>query len=141
MPDSPEDLVSVRYIADDMQAAIDFYTTHLGFTLQLSAVPAFAALIRGRLRLVLSGAGSSGAQSMPDGRMPRPGGWNRILLTTQDINAEVERLQAAGLKFRGEILVGVGGSQILLDDPCGNPVELFQPAPFPAASPPDTTQG
>lgn len=129
MTDSPEDMVSVRYIADDIPAAIDFYTTHLGFTLQLSAVPAFAALTRGRLRLVLSGAGSSGAQAMPDGSMPRPGGWNRILLTTQDINADVERLQAAGLKFRGEVLTGVGGSQILLDDPCGNPVELFQPAP------------
>lgn len=127
MHDSTDDVVSVRYIADDMQAAIDFYTTYLGFTLQLSSVPAFAALGRGHLRLVLSGAGSSGAQAMPDGRMPEPGGWNRILLTTQDIHADVERLQAAGLKFRGEVLTGVGGSQIVLDDPCGNPVELFQP--------------
>ncbi|SHN26626.1 VOC family protein [Actinacidiphila paucisporea] len=127
MHDSAEDVVSVRYFADDMQAAIDFYTTHLGFAVQLSSVPAFAALTRGRLRLVLSGAGSSGARAMPDGRVPQPGGWNRILLMTQDIDAEVERLQAAGLKFRGEIVTGVGGSQIVLDDPCGNPVELFQP--------------
>ena len=93
----------------------------------VSSVPAFAALTRGRLRLVLSGSGSSGARAMPDGSTPQPGGWNRILLITQDIEAEVERLQAAGLKFRGDLITGVGGSQIVLDDPCGNPVELFQP--------------
>jgi catechol 2,3-dioxygenase-like lactoylglutathione lyase family enzyme len=126
--DSPQDLVSVRYIVDDVQDSIDFYTAHLGFALEFSAVPAFAAITLGRLRLLLAGPESSAGQPLPDGRVPKPGGWNRIHLITQDIDAEVERLQAAGLTFRSEVIAGVGGSQIVLDDPSGNPVELFQPA-------------
>jgi catechol 2,3-dioxygenase-like lactoylglutathione lyase family enzyme len=128
MPDSPKDLVSVRYIVDDVQAAIDFYTTHLGFTLLTSAIPAFADVVRGHLRLLLSGPASSGGRPLPDGRRPEPGGWNRIHLIVDDIAAEVQRLQTAGLKFRSDIVTGPGGSQILLDDPSGNPIELFQPA-------------
>ena len=120
--------VSVRYIVDDVVAAVDFYTAHLGFTLQQDAAPAFASVTRGNLRLLLSGPGSSGARPMPDGRRPVPGGWTRILLIVDDLAAEVERLRAAGLKFRNDILRGVGGSQILLEDLSGNVVELFQPA-------------
>jgi catechol 2,3-dioxygenase-like lactoylglutathione lyase family enzyme len=123
-----EDTVNVRYIVDDVEAAIDFYTTHLGFTLRSSAAPAFADITRGNLRLLLSGPTSSAGRPMPDGRRPDPGGWNRIHLLVDDIAAEVERLRAAGLTFRNEIVKGPGGSQILLDDPSGNPVELFQPA-------------
>jgi catechol 2,3-dioxygenase-like lactoylglutathione lyase family enzyme len=139
MHDSPQDMVSVRYIVDDVQDAIDFYTAHLGFALQFSAVPAFAAITRGQLRLLLAGPESSGGQPLPDGRVPKPGGWNRIHLTTQDIDAEVERLRAAGLKFRSEVLIGVGGSQILLEDPSGNPIELYQPAPFQPTRRPGTS--
>jgi catechol 2,3-dioxygenase-like lactoylglutathione lyase family enzyme len=128
MPDSPQDLVSVRYLVDDVPAAIDFYTTHLGFTLRTSAIPAFADVVRGRLRLLLSGPASSGGRPLPDGRRPEPGGWNRIHLIVDDIAAEAQRLQTAGLKFRSDIITGPGGSQILLDDPSGNPIELFQPA-------------
>jgi catechol 2,3-dioxygenase-like lactoylglutathione lyase family enzyme len=120
--------VSVRYIVDDVAASIEFYVTHLGFTLEQDARPAFASVIREGLRLLLSGQGSSGARPMPDGRRPVPGGWNRILLTVSDIEAEANRLRTSGLSFRNEILKGVGGSQILLDDPSGNPIELFQPA-------------
>jgi catechol 2,3-dioxygenase-like lactoylglutathione lyase family enzyme len=123
-----EDTVNVRYMVDDVEAAIDFYTTHLGFTLRSSAAPAFADITRGNLRLLLSGPTSSAGRPMPDGRRPDPGGWNRIHLLVDDIAAEVERLRAAGLTFRNEIVKGPGGSQILLDDPSGNPVELFQPA-------------
>jgi predicted enzyme related to lactoylglutathione lyase len=119
--------VSVRYIVDDVAAAIEFYVTHLGFTLEQDARPAFASVARESLRLLLSGQGSSGARPMPDGRRPVPGGWNRILLTVSDIEAEANRLRTSGLSFRNEILKGVGGSQILLDDPSGNPIELFQP--------------
>ena len=124
----PEDLVSVRYMVDDVDAAIDFYTSHLGFTLGWSAAPAFAEVIRGRLRLLLSGATSSAGRPMPDGRTPEPGGWNRIHLIVDDIAAEVERLRGAGLTFRNDIVTGPGGQQILVDDPSGNPVELFQAA-------------
>jgi catechol 2,3-dioxygenase-like lactoylglutathione lyase family enzyme len=124
----PEDLVSVRYMVDDVDAAIDFYTSHLGFTLGWSAAPAFAEVIRGRLRLLLSGATSSAGRPMPDGRVPAPGGWNRIHLIVDDIAAEVERLRGAGLTFRNDIVTGPGGQQILVDDPSGNPVELFQAA-------------
>jgi catechol 2,3-dioxygenase-like lactoylglutathione lyase family enzyme len=131
MVDSPQDLVSVRYIVADVQDSVDFYTAHLGFALEFSAVPAFAAITRGRLRLLLAGPESSAGRPMPDGRVPKPGGWNRIHLITQDIDADVERLRAAGLKFRSEIIAGVGGSQIVLDDPSGNPVELFQPTKQP----------
>jgi catechol 2,3-dioxygenase-like lactoylglutathione lyase family enzyme len=119
--------VSVRYIVDDVAASIEFYVTHLGFTLEQDARPAFASVIREGLRLLLSGQGSSGARPMPDGRRPVPGGWNRILLTVSDIEAEANRLRTSGLGFRNEILKGVGGSQLLLDDPSGNPIELFQP--------------
>jgi catechol 2,3-dioxygenase-like lactoylglutathione lyase family enzyme len=123
-----EDLVSVRYMVDDVDAAIDFYTSHLGFTPGLNAAPAFAEVIRGRLRLLLSGSTSSAGRPMPDGRTPAPGGWNRIHLIVDDIAAEVERLRGAGLTFRNDIVTGPGGRQILVDDPSGNPVELFQPA-------------
>jgi catechol 2,3-dioxygenase-like lactoylglutathione lyase family enzyme len=120
--------VHVRYLVHDVQAAVDFYTTHLGFTLHTSAAPAFADVIRGNLRLLLSGPTSSAGRRMPDGRTPEPGGWNRIHLLVTDLPAEVARLQAAGLPFRNDIVTGPGGRQILLDDPSGNPVELFQPA-------------
>ena len=120
---------SVRYIVDDVAASIEFYVRHLDFTLEQDARPAFASVTRESLRLLLSGQGSSGARPMPDGRRrPVPGGWNRILLVVSDIEAEANRLRTSGLSFRNEILKGVGGSQILLDDPSGNPIELFQPA-------------
>jgi catechol 2,3-dioxygenase-like lactoylglutathione lyase family enzyme len=121
-------LANVRYMVDDVQTAVDFYTTHFGFTLRSSAAPAFADITRGNLRLLLSGPTSSAGRPMPDGRRPSPGGWNRIELVVDDLAAEVERLRAAGLTFRNEIVTGPGGSQILLDDPAGNPIELFQPA-------------
>jgi catechol 2,3-dioxygenase-like lactoylglutathione lyase family enzyme len=122
------DLVHVRYMVHDVQAAIDFYTTHLGFTLNMAALPAFADVTRGHLRLLLAGPASSAGRPMPDGRTPQPGGWNRIHLVVDDIAAEVDRLRAAGLVFRNDIVTGPGGRQILLEDPSGNPVELFQPA-------------
>jgi len=121
-------LANVRYMVDDVQTAVDFYTTHFGFTLRSSAAPAFADVTRGNLRLLLSGPTSSAGRPMPDGRRPSPGGWNRIELVVDDLAAEVERLRAARLTFRNEIVTGPGGSQILLDDPAGNPIELFQPA-------------
>jgi len=124
----PESEINVRYMVDDVDAAIDFYTAHLGFTVRSSAAPAFADVIRGNLRLLLSGSTSSAGRPMPDGRRPSPGGWNRIELVVEDIAAEIERLRAAGLKFRNDIVTGPGGSQILLEDPSGNVVELFQPA-------------
>jgi catechol 2,3-dioxygenase-like lactoylglutathione lyase family enzyme len=120
--------VNVRYMVDDVDAAVAFYTSHLGFTLLSSAAPAFADVARGDLRLLLSGPRSSAGRPMPDGRQPGPGGWNRIHLLVDDLAAEVERLRAEGLSFRNAIVKGPGGSQILLDDPSGNPVELFQPA-------------
>ena len=120
--------VNVRYMVDDVQAAVDFYTTHFGFTVNTAALPAFADVTLGNLRLLLSGPRSSAGRSMPDGRMPEPGGWNRIHFIVDDITAEVDRLRDAGVKFRNEIITGPGGRQILLDDPSGNPVELFQPA-------------
>jgi catechol 2,3-dioxygenase-like lactoylglutathione lyase family enzyme len=123
-----EDLVSVRYMVDDVDAAIDFYTRHFGFELGQNAAPAFAEVIRGRLRLLLAGPRSSAARPMPDGRQPAPGGWNRIHFIVEDIAAEVDRLRSAGVTFRNEIVSGPGGQQILLDDPSGNPIELFQPA-------------
>ncbi len=126
MSDDP--MVNVRYMVDNVDAAVDFYTTHFGFALRSSAAPAFADVVRGNLRLLLSGPSSSAGRPMPDGRRPGPGGWNRIHLIVDDIKAEVERLRAAGLTFRNDIVKGPGGSQILLDDPSGNPIELFQPA-------------
>ena len=119
--------VYVRYLVDDVAAAIDFYTGHLGFTVNWSAAPAFADIRRGALSLLLSGPASSAARPMPDGRQPGPGGWNRIHLIVDDIEAEVARLREAGVEFRSEIVTGPGGSQIVFDDPAGNPVELFQP--------------
>jgi catechol 2,3-dioxygenase-like lactoylglutathione lyase family enzyme len=124
----PDDLVSVRYIVTDVEAAVDFYTRHFGFTLRSNAAPAFADVVRGRLRLLLSGPASSAGRPMPDGRTPEPGGWNRIHLVVTDIAGEVQRLRAAGLVFRNDIVTGPGGQQILLEDPAGNPIELFQPA-------------
>jgi catechol 2,3-dioxygenase-like lactoylglutathione lyase family enzyme len=123
-----EETVNVRYMVDDVEAAVDFYTTHLGFSLISSAAPAFADVRRGNLRLLLSGPTSSAGRPMPDGRTPSPGGWNRIHLIVDDIAGEVARLRDTDLHFRNEIVTGPGGSQILLDDPSGNPVELFQPA-------------
>ena len=123
-----DDLVSVRYMVDDVEEAVDFYTRHFGFALRSSAAPAFADVVRGRLRLLLAGPESSAGRPMPDGRKPGPGGWNRIHLVVDDIGAEVERLRSAGLSFRNDIVTGPGGRQILLDDPSGNPIELFEPA-------------
>jgi catechol 2,3-dioxygenase-like lactoylglutathione lyase family enzyme len=122
-----DETANVRYMVDDVEAAIDFYTRHLGFTLGTSMAPAFADVRRGALRLLLSGQTSSAGRPMPDGRVPGPGGWNRIHLIVDDIQAEVERLRAEGLTFRNEVIKGPGGMQILLDDPSGNPIELFQP--------------
>ena len=121
--------VSVRYIVDDVDAAIAFYNRHLGFHVELHPGPGFAMLSRGDLRLLLStptGPGGA-AQPMPDGRKPEPGGWNRIQLQIDDLVREVERLREAGAHFRNEIVAGFGGKQILLDDPAGNPIELFEP--------------
>jgi catechol 2,3-dioxygenase-like lactoylglutathione lyase family enzyme len=122
-----EDLVSVRYMVDDVQEAVDFYTTHLGFQLRSSAVPAFADVTHGNLRLLLSGPKSSAGRPMPDGAVPRSGGWNRIHLIVDDLAAEVDKLRSAGVSFRNDTVTGPGGSQILLQDPSGNVVELFQP--------------
>ncbi|HEY3683329.1 MAG TPA: VOC family protein [Streptosporangiaceae bacterium] len=121
--------VSVRYIVDDVDAAIAFYTTHLGFTVDMRPAPPFAMLSRGDLRLLLSapaGPGGGGA-AMPDGRRPEPGGWNRFQIEVDDLAATVAGLRATGVAFRSDIVVGVGGDQILAEDPAGNPVELFQP--------------
>jgi catechol 2,3-dioxygenase-like lactoylglutathione lyase family enzyme len=124
----PDQLVNVRYMVDDVESAVDFYTTHFGFTVRSNAAPAFADVVRGNLRLLLSGPTSSAGRSMPDGRTPEPGGWNRIHFIVEDIAAEIERLRAAGVKFRNDIVSGPGGQQILAEDPAGNPIELFQPA-------------
>ena len=123
-----DEFVSVRYMVDDVEGSVDFYTEHFGFEVLTSYPPAFADVARGRLRLLLSGPTSSAGRPMPDGRQPEPGGWNRIHLIVEDIAAEVERLRAAGLTFRTDIVSGPGGQQILIDDPSGNPIELFQPA-------------
>jgi len=114
-------------MVNDVGPAIDFYTTYLGFTLISKTLPAFADVARGDLRLLLSGPTSSAGRPMPDGRQPAPGGWNRIHLIVEDLAAEVHRLRAAGVHFRNDIVTGPGGSQILLEDPSGNPIELFQP--------------
>jgi catechol 2,3-dioxygenase-like lactoylglutathione lyase family enzyme len=121
--------VSVRYIVDDVDAAIAFYCDLLGFHEDMHPAPAFAMLSRGELRLVLSapGGGPGGGQAMPDGTVPAPGGWNRFSLEVDDLDATVARLQDQGAHFRNEIVAGVGGRQILVDDPSGNPVELFEP--------------
>ncbi|HVX80321.1 MAG TPA: VOC family protein [Devosiaceae bacterium] len=121
--------VQVRYIVDDVDAAIAFYTGQLGFSLVMHPAPPFAMLSRGDLRLALSAPNpqGGGGQAMPDGTLPRPGGWNRFAVEVEDIEAVVARLRAAGVRFRNDIVTGVGGKQILLEDPSGNPVELFQP--------------
>lgn len=121
--------VSVRYIVNDVDAAIDFYCQHLGFREDMHPAPAFAMLSRGDLRLALSapGGGSGGGQPMPDGRIPEPGGWNRFQLEVSDLDSLVDTLRAAGVHLRNEIVSGVGGRQILVEDPSGNPVELFEP--------------
>jgi catechol 2,3-dioxygenase-like lactoylglutathione lyase family enzyme len=121
--------VSVRYIVDDVDAAITFYCDNLGFTEVMHPAPAFAMLSRGDLRLMLSapGGGPGGGQAMPDGTLPRPGGWNRFSIEVPDLAAAVARLRGNGARFRNEIVSGVGGKQILVEDPSGNPVELFEP--------------
>ncbi|CAM5683947.1 MULTISPECIES: VOC family protein [Streptomyces] len=123
---SHDEYVSVRYLVDDVQAAADFYTTHLGFTLNSSAAPAFADVTRGRLRLLLSGPASSGARATP--KEAAVAGGNRIHLAYDDLDAEIDRLSGAGLTFRSDVVAGPGGRQILLADPAGNLIELFQPA-------------
>jgi len=121
--------VSVRYFVDDVDAAIAFYRDLLGFEVVMHPAPPFAMLDRGDLRLLLSapGGGPGGGAAMPDGRLPEPGGWNRFQLEVADLDAEVDRLRGAGATFRNEIVEGVGGRQILVDDPAGNCVELFEP--------------
>ena len=123
-----DEYVNVRYMVDDVDASIDFYTTHFGFTLLTNAAPAFADVARGQLRLLLSGPKSSAGRPMSDGRQPGPGGWNRIHLLVDNISTEVDRLRAEGVTFRNDIVKGPGGSQVVIDDPSGNPIELFQPA-------------
>jgi catechol 2,3-dioxygenase-like lactoylglutathione lyase family enzyme len=119
--------VNVRYMVDDVQASVDWYTRHLGFNLLSNAAPAFADVERGSLRLLLSGEKSSAGRPMPDGARPTPGGWNRFELIVDDIEAEVEKLRGSGLTFRNDIVRGPGGAQILLEDPSGNVIELFEP--------------
>lgn len=122
------DTVLVRYIVTDVDSALDFYTTQLGFAEVMHPAPGFAMLARGALRLALSAPGGpgGGGQAMPDGQQPEPGGWNRLSLPVDDLDADVDRLRAAGARFRNNIVTGIGGKQILLEDPDGNPIELFQ---------------
>lgn len=124
----PDQMVNVRYMVDDVQTSIDFYTKHFGFEVRTSFPPAFADVTRGNLRLLLSGPTSSAGRPMPDGAEPGPGGWNRVHFIFDDLASEVARLRNAGLEFRNDIVTGPGGSQILLQDPSGNLIELFQPA-------------
>jgi catechol 2,3-dioxygenase-like lactoylglutathione lyase family enzyme len=123
-----DETVNIRYMVDDVEQAVSFYTHLFGFELLSSAAPAFADVRRRGLRLLLSGPKSSAGRPMPDGRRPTPGGWNRIHFVVDDIHGEVERLRDAGVTFRNDVIRGPGGSQIVLDDPSGNPIELFQPA-------------
>jgi catechol 2,3-dioxygenase-like lactoylglutathione lyase family enzyme len=125
MPD--QEIVSVRYLVDDVEASVEFYTRHLGFAVGINR-PAFADVTRGNLRLLLSGPASSAARAMSDGERPSPGGWNRIHLIVDNVETEVARLSAEGVSFRNQIISGPGGSQVLAIDPSGNFVELFQPA-------------
>lgn len=129
---APDQLASVRYLVDDVQAAVDFYTTHLGFTVHTNLAPAFADVLRGPLRLLLSGPASSGARATPaDAAIP---GRNRIHLIVDDLDTQIDRLRSAGLRFRSDLVTGPGGRQILLTDPAGNLVELFQPAQQPPST-------
>jgi catechol 2,3-dioxygenase-like lactoylglutathione lyase family enzyme len=123
-----DETVNVRYMVHDVDEAFDFYTTHFGFQPGNARSPAFADVTKGNLRLLLSGPASSAGRPMPDGTAPGPGGWNRIHLITDDIEAEVARLTAAGVTFRNDVVTGPGGRQILVEDPSGNVIELFQPA-------------
>ncbi|MEN3271422.1 MAG: hypothetical protein V7636_183 [Actinomycetota bacterium] len=125
---STDTTVNVRYMVDDVDAAVDFYTKHFGFERIGPSSPAFAAVVRDNLRLLLSGPQSSAGRAMPDGERPGPGGWNRIHLIVSDLGTEVERLRAEGVPFRNDVVSGPGGQQILVQDPAGNLVELFQPA-------------
>jgi catechol 2,3-dioxygenase-like lactoylglutathione lyase family enzyme len=125
---SPDETVNVRYMVDDVDESISFYTKSLGFDVLSNASPAFADVKRGNLRLLLSGPASSAGRPMTDGTRPGPGGWNRIHFIVEDIDAEVSRLRDVGATFRNDIVEGPGGKQILLQDPSGNVVELFQPA-------------
>src|SRR5215216_2934701 len=134
---APDEFASVRYIVDDVQAAIDFYTKHLGFSLHTSAAPAFADVVRGPLRLLLSGPASSGARATPDDATTA--GRNRIHLIVDDLDAEIDRLRSTGLSFRSDVVAGPGGRQILLTDPAGNLIELFQPAHRPGTPTPATS--
>ena len=133
---APDQYASVRYVVNDVQAAIDFYTTHLGFTVNTNAAPAFADVVRGPLRLLLSGPASSGARATPDDAANA--GRNRIHLVVDDLDAEIGRLHGAGLSFRSDVVAGPGGRQILLADPDSNLIELFQPAHRPPAPAPVT---
>jgi catechol 2,3-dioxygenase-like lactoylglutathione lyase family enzyme len=120
--------VHVRYMVDDVAAAVDFYTRHFGFTPQINAPPAFADVTRGNIRLLLSGPQSSAGRPMADGERPGPGGWNRIHFVVDDLQAEIDRLKGEGVSFRNDVVTGPGGSQVLVQDPAGNLVELFEPA-------------
>jgi catechol 2,3-dioxygenase-like lactoylglutathione lyase family enzyme len=121
--------VSVRYIVADVDAAITFYTGMLGFQVDLHPAPGFASLSKGDLQLLLNRPGAGGAgQAMPDGQMPAPGGWNRVQIEVEDLAASVEKLKGAGCRFRNQIVIGNGGKQVLIEDPSGNPIELFEPA-------------
>jgi predicted enzyme related to lactoylglutathione lyase len=123
-----DEIVNVRYMVDDVAAALDFYSRHFGFVPQLNAAPAFADATRGNLRILLSGPKSSAGRPMTDGEQPGPGGWNRIHFIVDDLDAEIDRLKGEGVSFRNEVVSGPGGSQVLVVDPAGNFVELFQPA-------------
>ena len=125
---STDEFVNVRYLVDDVDASVAFYTSHFGFSVRSNRAPAFADVVRGHLRLLLSGPTSSAGRSMPDGRTPAAGGWNRLHFVVDDIDLEIARLRSAGVPFRSDVVTGPGGRQIVLDDPSGNPVELFQPA-------------
>ena len=131
MTDGQPEPVLVRYIVHDVTLALTFYTTHLGFTVLMHPAPTFAILARGALRLALSAPDprGGGGQAMPDGRVPEPGGWNRFSLIVTDLDATVAELRTAGVRTRGDVVTGVAGRQILVEDPSGNPVELFQPKP------------
>ena len=125
---STDEFVNVRYLVDDVDASVAFYTSHFGFSVRSNRAPAFADVVRGHLRLLLSGPTSSAGRSMPDGRTPAAGGWNRLHFVVDDIDLEIAQLRAAGVPFRSDVVTGPGGRQIVLNDPAGNPVELFQPA-------------